>query len=79
MEDNIPTSPAAPEPPGTASQVIALVNRRTGRKVAEFHWYLRPDLQVGGRARSADGTGDPDPKLLLEFGVWYAVGFVERG
>ncbi len=65
-------------PAGTLSQRLQLVHRKSGRLVAELYWYLRPDLSVGGRARNADGLGDPDPKGLLDRATWFRVGFIER-
>lgn len=79
VDSGDPRSRIPGHPPGTLSQRFQLVHRKTNRVVAELHWYLRPDFSIGGRARNAEGLGDPDPKGLLEYHVWYRIGFIERG
>jgi hypothetical protein len=55
---------AAKEPPGTVSQIIRYIDRKTGRSVAIAHRYLHPDGSIGA-------SGRPDPKRVVKDGVIY--------
>jgi hypothetical protein len=52
----------AGQPAGTVSRLDFIYER--GHKVAEVHYYQRPDGSIGG-------SGEPDPKSLLIDGVLY--------
>ncbi len=58
-----PTSPRAPVPYCTLSQLLAYTNQR-GLVVALAHQYLKPDGTIGA-------SGRPDPKHLYENGILY--------
>ena len=51
----------ATEPPGTRSQIVQSYDT-AGQRIALVQYYLRPDGTLGG-------SGEPDPKMLLEGGV----------
>ena len=53
-------------PDGTRSQIWEYIDRRTRKRVAIVHQYLRPDGMIGG-------WGRPDPKVILQDGVEYYI------
>jgi hypothetical protein len=63
IREGHPSPPLAHEPECTWSQLVEYVSAK-GRRVAEVHQYLRPDGTLGL-------SGKPDPKGLLDQGVWY--------
>lgn len=60
-----PSSPKAPVPYCTRSQMISYLDRN-GKKLAMAHQYLRPDGTLGA-------SGKPDPKRVVHDGVLYYV------
>lgn len=65
-------SDAANQPTGTLSQEI--IYHKDGEFVARVHQYLLPgdERDMLGRPKLG-GSGMPDPKDLIEGGVWYHV------
>jgi hypothetical protein len=63
--DSHPTLADSTEPFCTRSQIVSYVDSR-GTRVAVVHQYRRRDGSIGG-------SGQPDPKLLVEAGVAYRV------
>ena len=62
-----PAPPEAEQMRGTRSQVIAYINSN-GDQIALVHQYLKPDGTLGG-------SGQPDPKELLERDVLYKIDY----
>jgi len=63
LKDRHPTSPKAPVPICTRSQLISYIDN-DGQEIAQVHQYLKPDGTLGA-------SGKPDPKRLLHNGVLY--------
>jgi len=59
-----PARPAANQPPGTFSQEVYYLDRRTNVEVARVHQYVLSDGSIGA-------SGRPDPKRLHINGVTY--------
>lgn len=57
VETSHPAPPAAGQPPGTVSEMVAYHDNGF-RRLALVHQYRRPDGSLGG-------SGRPDPKRLL--------------
>jgi hypothetical protein len=70
-------SEAANQPTGTLSQEI--IYHSGGQLVARVHQYLLPgdERDELGRPRLG-GSGMPNPKELIEDGVWYHLGRARR-
>lgn len=63
VEEHHPSPPLAAEPFCTRSQLLEYISK-TGKRIALVHQYLRPDGTIGL-------SGLPDPKGVLDKGVWY--------
>jgi len=63
LRDRHPSSPKAPVPLCTRSQLISYIDT-DGQEIARVHQYLKPDGTLGA-------SGKPDPKRLLHNGVLY--------
>jgi len=63
LRDRHPSSPKAPVPICTRSQLISYIDN-DGQEIARVHQYLQPNGTLGA-------SGKPDPKRLLHNGVLY--------
>lgn len=58
-------NPKSHLPPGTLSQMVSYLDRRSGEEVARVHQYLLPDGSLF--------NGRPDPKIVATGGVvWFS-------
>lgn len=65
MKDRHAPHPPPSDPPCTHSQLISYRDQN-GQEVARVHQYVRPDNKIGA-------SDKPDPKMLVEGGVLYAL------
>src|SRR2546423_15028217 len=65
-QDRHPTSPVAPEPYCTRSQLVSYLDADEVEEIARVFHYLRADGTIGA-------SGRPDPKRLFVNGVVYAL------
>jgi len=63
VSDRHPSSPRAPVPHCTRSQLVQY-HDASGTEVATAHQYLQPDGTLGA-------SGRPDPKRILKDGILY--------
>ena len=61
--DGHPSPDISGEPFCTRSQIVAYFDA-AGLRIAVVHQYLRPNGTIGG-------SGQPDPKMLIEDGIEY--------